>query len=139
MIASAFDSAGQRCSALRVLYLQDDVADKMLELILGAMDEIKLGDPMRLDTDIGPVIDEEARANLEAHAARMTREAKLLRKLELAPRTSRTACSFRRMCSRSRRSARLQREVFGPVLHVVRYASDKLAKSAMRSTRRAMA
>ena len=63
VIASAFDSAGQRCSALRVLFLQDDVADRMLELILGAMDELKIGDPMRLETDIGPVIDEEARSS----------------------------------------------------------------------------
>ena len=61
VLSSAFDSAGQRCSALRVLFLQDDVADKMLEIILGAMDELKLGDPFLLSTDIGPVID-EARA-----------------------------------------------------------------------------
>src|SRR6202012_4687452 len=57
---SAFDSAGQRCSAQRVLFLQEDVADKMLDIILGAMDELKIGDPMRLDTDVGPVIDEGA-------------------------------------------------------------------------------
>src|SRR6185312_12170938 len=68
VLGSAFDSAGQRCSALRVLYLQDDVADKMIDIILGAMDELKLGDPMLLETDIGPVIDEEARANLQKHA-----------------------------------------------------------------------
>src|SRR6185437_12999947 len=80
-LASAFDSAGQRCSALRVLFVQDDVADRMLNILLGAMDELKLGDPMRLDTDVGPVIDEDARAMLERHVARMTGEAKLLRKL----------------------------------------------------------
>ena len=78
VITSAFDSAGQRCSALRVLFVQEDVADRMLELILGAMDELKLGHPFLLDTDIGPVIDESARESLEVHAARMTREAKLL-------------------------------------------------------------
>ena len=66
MIVSAFDSAGQRCSSLRVLFLQEDVADRMLDQILGAMDELKLGDPFDLATDIGPVIDEEARANLAA-------------------------------------------------------------------------
>src|SRR5204863_6466609 len=60
VMASAFDSAGQRCSACRVLFLQDDVADKMLHLVLGAMEELKLGDPLRLDTDVGPVIDAEA-------------------------------------------------------------------------------
>jgi RHH-type proline utilization regulon transcriptional repressor/proline dehydrogenase/delta 1-pyrroline-5-carboxylate dehydrogenase len=125
VIASAFDSAGQRCSALRVLFLQDDVADKMLELILGAMDEIRLGDPMRLDTDVGPVIDEEARANLEAHAARMTREAKLLRKLEVSPDLA-NGMFFAPHVFEIQSIGALQREVFGPVLHVVRYASDKL-------------
>jgi RHH-type proline utilization regulon transcriptional repressor/proline dehydrogenase/delta 1-pyrroline-5-carboxylate dehydrogenase len=80
-LASAFDSAGQRCSALRVLFVQDDVADKMLEMVLGAMDELKIGDPMDPATDIGPVIDEASRETLELHAGAMTREAKLLRKL----------------------------------------------------------
>jgi RHH-type proline utilization regulon transcriptional repressor/proline dehydrogenase/delta 1-pyrroline-5-carboxylate dehydrogenase len=69
-IASAFDSAGQRCSALRVLFLQEDVADRMLDQILGAMDELRIGDPFDLATDIGPVIDEEARAALVTHAER---------------------------------------------------------------------
>jgi RHH-type proline utilization regulon transcriptional repressor/proline dehydrogenase/delta 1-pyrroline-5-carboxylate dehydrogenase len=127
VIASAFDSAGQRCSALRVLFLQDDVADKMLELILGAMDEIKLGDPMRLDTDIGPVIDEEARANLEAHATRMTREAKLLRKLAVSPELA-NGVFFAPHVFEIASIGVLQREVFGPVLHIVRYASDKLGE-----------
>jgi RHH-type proline utilization regulon transcriptional repressor/proline dehydrogenase/delta 1-pyrroline-5-carboxylate dehydrogenase len=77
VISSAFDSAGQRCSALRVLFLQEDVADHMLELILGAMDELKLGDPFELDTDIGPVIDEASRQTLQAHATKMTSQAKL--------------------------------------------------------------
>ncbi|HVY02239.1 MAG TPA: bifunctional proline dehydrogenase/L-glutamate gamma-semialdehyde dehydrogenase PutA, partial [Caulobacterales bacterium] len=83
VLASAFDSAGQRCSALRVLFLQDDVADKMLDLILGAMDELKIGDPMQLDTDIGPVIDEDAREALQKHSTRMSHEAKLMRQLPL--------------------------------------------------------
>jgi len=112
---------------LRVLFLQDDVADKMLELILGAMDEIKLGDPMRLDTDIGPVIDEEARANLEAHAARMARDAKLLRKLAVAPELV-NGVFFAPHVFEIGSIGALQREVFGPVLHVVRYASDKLGE-----------
>jgi RHH-type proline utilization regulon transcriptional repressor/proline dehydrogenase/delta 1-pyrroline-5-carboxylate dehydrogenase len=127
VIASAFDSAGQRCSALRVLFLQDDVADKMLELILGAMDEIKLGDPMRLDTDIGPVIDEEARANLKAHATRMTREAKLLRKLAVSPELA-NGVFFPPHVFEIGSIGELQREVFGPVLHIVRYTSDKLGE-----------
>ncbi len=125
VISSAFDSAGQRCSALRVLYLQDDVADKMLELILGAMDELKLGDPMKLETDIGPVIDDDARKMLEKHAERMTREAKLLRKLELGP-EHRNGFFFPPHVFEIPSIASLKREVFGPVLHVVRYSSDRL-------------
>ena len=127
VISSAFDSAGQRCSALRVLYLQDDVADKMLELILGAMDELKLGDPMKLETDIGPVIDDDARKMLEKHAERMTREAKLLRKLELGP-EQRNGYFFPPHVFEIPSIASLKREVFGPVLHVVRYSSDRLGE-----------
>ena len=127
VLASAFDSAGQRCSALRVLFVQDDVADKMLSIILGAMDELKLGDPMRLDTDIGPVIDEAAREVLEAHAVRMTREAKLLRKLAIPSELS-NGVFFAPHAFEIDSPARLQREVFGPVLHVVRYSSDSLGK-----------
>ncbi len=135
VIASAFDSAGQRCSALRVLFLQDDVADKMLELILGAMDEIRLGDPFRLDTDIGPVIDEDAKRMLEAHAAKMTAEAKLLRKLPLGPEHANGTFFAPHVFEIDSISA-LKREVFGPVLHVVRYSADKLDKvcDAINST-----
>ncbi|NAW01390.1 aldehyde dehydrogenase family protein, partial [Salmonella sp. hn-h4] len=65
VLASAFDSAGQRCSALRVLCLQDDVADHTLKMLRGAMAECRMGNPGRLTTDIGPVIDAEAKANIE--------------------------------------------------------------------------
>ncbi len=125
VIASAFDSAGQRCSALRVLFVQEDVADRMLELILGAMDELKLGDPFLLATDIGPVIDESAREPLEAHAARMTREAKLLRKLKLGPEHEQ-GVFFPPHVFEIESIAALKREVFGPILHVVRYAGERL-------------
>jgi RHH-type proline utilization regulon transcriptional repressor/proline dehydrogenase/delta 1-pyrroline-5-carboxylate dehydrogenase len=125
VIASAFDSAGQRCSALRVLFVQDDVADKMLELILGAMDEIRLGDPLSLDTDVGPVIDEAARDILEEHAARMTRDARLLRRLPLGL-DQENGVFFPPHAFEIASIAALKREVFGPVLHVVRYASDRL-------------
>jgi len=126
VIASAFDSAGQRCSALRVLYLQEDIADKMLDLILGAMDELKIGDPMRLETDIGPVIDEDARKSLHAHAAKMTNEARLLRKLELGPEHANGVFFPPHVFEISSIDV-LTREVFGPVLHVVRYSADRLA------------
>ncbi len=126
-LSSAFDSAGQRCSALRVLFLQDDVADKMLEMILGAMDQLKIGDPMDLATDVGPVIDEASRETLEMHAAQMTREAKLLRKLSLGPEHE-AGVFFPPHVFEIDAISRLEREVFGPVLHVVRYQADKLDK-----------
>jgi RHH-type proline utilization regulon transcriptional repressor/proline dehydrogenase/delta 1-pyrroline-5-carboxylate dehydrogenase len=125
VLASAFDSAGQRCSALRVLFLQDDVAGKMLDLVLGAMDELKIGDPMRLDTDIGPVIDEEAREALEKHSARMSREAKFLRQLPLGTEHE-NGVFFAPRVFEIERLSQLTREVFGPVLHVIRYQADKL-------------
>jgi len=119
VIASAFNSAGQRCSALRILCLQEEIAPRVIELLQGATAELKLGDPARLDTDVGPVIDAEALAMLEAHAARMDREAKLLCKaavpeglgpLYFAPRAYEIASLDA-----------VDREVFGPILHVVRF------------------
>jgi len=127
VIASAFDSAGQRCSALRVLFLQADVADRMLELILGAMDELRLGDPFLLETDIGPVIDESAREGLDAHAVRMSREAKLLRKLTLGPEHEH-GVFFPPHIFEIPSIDILKREVFGPILHVVRYSGDRLGE-----------
>jgi RHH-type proline utilization regulon transcriptional repressor/proline dehydrogenase/delta 1-pyrroline-5-carboxylate dehydrogenase len=127
VLSSAFDSAGQRCSACRVLFVQEDVAPKMLELILGGMEELKLGDPMNLDTDIGPVIDEEARKNLEAHAAKMTREAKLLRKLPLRPELA-NGVFFPPHVFELKSLSELTHEVFGPVLHIVRYSADRLGE-----------
>ncbi len=125
VLASAFDSAGQRCSALRVMFVQDDVADKMIEIITGAMDELKLGDPFLLSTDIGPVIDEASRQTLQEHADRMTREAKLLRKLTLGPDTA-NGVFFPPHAFELQSLDQLKREVFGPVLHVIRYKGDKL-------------
>ena len=78
VLTSAFDSAGQRCSSLRLLYVQDDIADRLLPMLAGAMAELTIGDPALLATDVGPVIDAEAQAALQRHADRMTREARLL-------------------------------------------------------------
>jgi RHH-type proline utilization regulon transcriptional repressor/proline dehydrogenase/delta 1-pyrroline-5-carboxylate dehydrogenase len=125
VLASAFDSAGQRCSSLRALFLQDEVADKMLELILGAMDELKIGDPFDLATDIGPIIDEEARANLQTHATRMAKEATLLRKLKVDP-SLESGVFFPPHVFAIESMSALTREVFGPILHVVRFAGDRL-------------
>ena len=124
-LASAFDSAGQRCSALRVLFLQDDVADQVLKMLLGAARELRIGDPFDYATDVGPVIDEEAKRALEAHKKRMRKEARELLELSLGPehaRGSYVAPAIYEIPS----IAVLAREVFGPILHVVRYAGDRL-------------
>ena len=124
-IMSAFDSAGQRCSALRVLFLQEDVADRMLDQILGAMDELKIGDPFDLATDVGPVIDEEARAALSAHAERMMKEAVLLKRLPLDPALE-SGVFFPPHVFAIGSMSVLKREVFGPILHVVRFEQSRL-------------
>ncbi len=126
-IASAFNSAGQRCSALRILCLQEEIAPRVIEILAGATAELKLGDPARLDTDVGPVIDAEALAMLEAHAATMDREAKLLCKASMPP----AAAGAMFFAPRAYEIAGLEaidREIFGPILHVVRYASADLGK-----------
>ena len=124
-IASAFDSAGQRCSAARVLFVQDDVADKVIAMLAGAMAELKVGDPGLLSTDVGPVIDEDARKLLLAHAARMDREAQLIAEVALDDACAHgTFFAPRAYLIPSLRV--LEREVFGPVLHVVRWQADQL-------------
>ena len=124
-IASAFDSAGQRCSAARVLFVQDDVADKVIAMLAGAMAELRVGDPGLLSTDVGPVIDEDARKLLLAHAARMDREAQLIAAVALDD-----ACAhgtfFAPRAYLIPSLHMLEREVFGPVLHVVRWQADQL-------------
>ena len=125
VITSAFNSAGQRCSALRVLFLQTEIADRVLEMLAGAMDELVIGDPMALGTDVGPVIDEGARAGLEAHAQRMDDSARLIRALSVPPECE-TGVYFAPRVYEIDRIERLQGEVFGPILHVIRYPADGL-------------
>jgi RHH-type proline utilization regulon transcriptional repressor/proline dehydrogenase/delta 1-pyrroline-5-carboxylate dehydrogenase len=103
VMSSAFQSAGQRCSALRVLYLQDDVADGMLAMIRGAFEALVIGDPADLATDVGPVIDAEAKAALDAHIARCARPAARSGSASCRP-AARAALSSRRRSSRSIRS-----------------------------------
>ena len=125
VLASAFNSAGQRCSALRVLCLQEEIAPRVLALLEGGMRELVVGDPARLETDVGPVIDAEALAMLEAHAARMDREARLI---AMAPVPPGLAGHF--LAPRAYEVASLdaiEREVFGPILHVVRFKAGELA------------
>jgi len=124
-MASAFTSAGQRCSAARVLFVQEEIAEKVCTMLAGAMGELNVGDPGLLSTDVGPVIDEDARRILVEHAARMDREAKLIRAIEPA-----AACAhgtfFGPRAYEIPSLSTLTREVFGPVLHVVRYAARDL-------------
>jgi RHH-type proline utilization regulon transcriptional repressor/proline dehydrogenase/delta 1-pyrroline-5-carboxylate dehydrogenase len=126
VLTSAFDSAGQRCSALRVLWLQDDIADRTLAMLKGAMDELTVGDPAQLSTDIGPVIDAGAQAGLLAHVERMRGRARSCHQARLpdgAPGTF-VAPTLLEIGG----IGELGREVFGPILHVVRYAAGDLSK-----------
>jgi len=124
-VDSAFRSAGQRCSALRVLYLQDDVADRMTEMLVGAMAELKIGDPGLLETDVGPVIDEAARDMLQAHADRMEAAARLIARTPMHDVSAR-GVFFAPHAFEIDGIKRLEREVFGPILHVVRYSRARL-------------
>jgi RHH-type proline utilization regulon transcriptional repressor/proline dehydrogenase/delta 1-pyrroline-5-carboxylate dehydrogenase len=125
VLASAFNSAGQRCSALRVLYLQTDIADRVLAMLAGAMEELRIGDPALLSTDVGPVIDEEARAALLRHAEEMGRSARPIYETAL-PAGTEHGVFFGPRAFEIDGVARLKGEVFGPILHVVRWRGDRL-------------
>ena len=124
-ITAAFGSAGQRCSAARVLFVQRDIADKVVGMLAGAMDELTVGDPALLSTDVGPVIDEDARGILQAHAERMAREARPIKEVKLGEECAKGTFFAPRAYELSALS-QLTREVFGPVLHVIRYDADQL-------------
>jgi len=125
-LLSAFNSAGQRCSALRILCLQDEIADKTLEMLAGAMQELRVGDPARIETDIGPVIDPDALANLEKHIAAMKREAKLVAATPLPKDLPAGGHYLAPHAFEIDSVNRLEREVFGPILHVVRFSGARL-------------
>lgn len=124
-LASAFDSAGQRCSALRVLCLQSDVAERVLTMLRGAMTELVVGDPRRLDTDVGPVIDANARDALAAHVSRMRAARAPVFQLPLSADTVK-GTFFPPTLIEIAHIGQLSGEVFGPVLHVLRYREDEL-------------
>jgi RHH-type proline utilization regulon transcriptional repressor/proline dehydrogenase/delta 1-pyrroline-5-carboxylate dehydrogenase len=131
VVTSAFRSAGQRCSALRLLFVQDDVADRMIEMIAGAARELKIGDPRELSTHIGPVIDPEAKQRLETHIARMKKQARV-HFARPAPRGNYVAPHIFELSD----ADQLTEEVFGPILHVVRYPAtelDRVLQSIERS------
>ncbi len=129
VIRSGFHSAGQRCSALRVLYLQEDIAEPMIAMIRGAMDELRLGDPALLRSDIGPVIDGPALQRLEQHAERMAAldGARLLHCLT-APADAQGGHFFAPRLYEIDSLQQLEGEVFGPVVHVIRYRATALAQ-----------
>lgn len=124
-VASAFNSAGQRCSALRVLCLQDDIAPKIEDLLAGYMEELSIGDPALLSTDVGPVIDESARTTLARHVDRMSNDAKVLHRCVLPDATA-SGNYFAPTLVKIDSVNSLEEEVFGPVLHVLRYKSRNL-------------
>ena len=124
VIASAFRSAGQRCSALRLLCVQEDVADRVLDMVIGAARELSLGDPRDLATHVGPVIDGEAKSKLDRWIAMMDSRGAVLFRLEANPPTGGTYVTPAIVELDSARE--LKEEVFGPVLHFVRWRSSEL-------------
>jgi RHH-type transcriptional regulator, proline utilization regulon repressor / proline dehydrogenase / delta 1-pyrroline-5-carboxylate dehydrogenase len=125
VLASAFDSAGQRCSAARLLFVQDDVAPRIIPMLKGAMAELHIGDPLDYKTDIGPVIDAEARDKLNEHKSRMASEAKTILDLSL-PADCKHGAFVSPAAYELDSIAPLKREVFGPVLHVVRFSGNRI-------------
>jgi RHH-type proline utilization regulon transcriptional repressor/proline dehydrogenase/delta 1-pyrroline-5-carboxylate dehydrogenase len=129
VVASAFDSAGQRCSALRVLCVQEDVADRVINMLKGAMAEYSLGNPERLSTDIGPVIDAEAKDNIEQHIEKMREKGrKVFQSARAVGDDIKRGTFVLPTLIELDSFTELQREIFGPVLHVVRYARADLGK-----------
>ena len=125
VIASAFNSAGQRCSALRILCIQKDIAPRIATLLEGAMQELRMGDPKRLDTDIGPVIDREAFDMLVAHRERMTAQFRQIGQTPL-PRDVPKGHYFAPCAFEIPSFETIKSEVFGPVLHVLAFEADQL-------------
>jgi RHH-type proline utilization regulon transcriptional repressor/proline dehydrogenase/delta 1-pyrroline-5-carboxylate dehydrogenase len=129
VVRSAFDSAGQRCSALRLLYLQEDIADKVIEMLIGAMELLTLGDPLDLATDIGPVIDARSQTMLEAYVAQMRQTAgsEVLYQVPVPDALQNQGHFFGPCLIALSHSELLKEEIFGPVLHVVRFKRGDLA------------
>ncbi|WP_303855190.1 bifunctional proline dehydrogenase/L-glutamate gamma-semialdehyde dehydrogenase PutA [Salinicola salarius] len=126
VVHSAFQSAGQRCSALRVLYLQEDIADRVIEILRGAMDELRIGDPRDLGTDVGPVIDEDARQGLLKHVETMKAEGRLIAEAKLDPAQTGNGTFVAPMAFNIDGIESMETEQFGPLLHIARYRADQL-------------
>lgn len=128
VLNSAFGSAGQRCSALRVLFIQEEIKEKFLVSLKGAMAELVVGDPAQLSTDVGPVIDEAALSMLKAHLEKMHKTAKLIYQVELPEhlKNNQQGYFFGPCAFEIDRLPQLDREIFGPFLHVISYKSSEL-------------
>ncbi|HET8692262.1 MAG TPA: bifunctional proline dehydrogenase/L-glutamate gamma-semialdehyde dehydrogenase PutA, partial [Steroidobacteraceae bacterium] len=124
-VTSAFNAAGQRCSALRVLFVQEDIAERVLALLAGLMDTLAVGNPALLSTDVGPVIDEDALATLEAHARAIVAGSPWHQRARLPAGLPR-GHYFAPLAVEIEGLSRLEREVFGPILHVVRFKAGRL-------------
>lgn len=122
ILASAFQSAGQRCSALRVLYLQEDIAPAFLKMLYGAMDELSVDDPLDFSTDVGPVIDEAAQKKIEAHIDQARSEGRLLKQLNVPETGTFVAPTVLSVSG----IGDLREEIFGPVLHVATFKADQI-------------
>jgi RHH-type proline utilization regulon transcriptional repressor/proline dehydrogenase/delta 1-pyrroline-5-carboxylate dehydrogenase len=127
VLSSAFDSAGQRCSALRILCLQEDVADRVLRMLKGAMAELEVGDPRKLSVDVGPVITAEARDTITTHIEKMRGRGHNVTQTSLGESAARGTFVPPTLIE-VREIADVEREVFGPVLHVLRYKREALDK-----------
>lgn len=129
VIQSAFGSAGQRCSALRLIYLPEESADETIETLCGALDALVLGDPNAPSTDIGPVIDTEALTALQNHQERLAKEAKILAAKPIGTLGS-DGSFFGPVIAEIPTPDFLEREVFGPILHIYRYKAGELKQVA---------
>jgi len=125
VVASAFNSAGQRCSALRVLFVQEEIAARVIEVLSGYLDELRIGDPAYLDTDVGPVIDAAAKQGLDEHKQWIRSQGKVLRELKL-PADCAGGTYVTPMAVELPSLDILKHEVFGPVLHVIRFKASEL-------------
>lgn len=130
VVASAFDSAGQRCSALRILCVQEDVADRTIRMLKGAMEECRMGNPEHISTDIGPVIDSEAKENIDQHIQQMRSKGKIVFQAVYADSQDQQEQAegtyVKPTLIELDNIGELKKEIFGPVLHVVRFKRDEL-------------
>lgn len=126
VVQSAFGSAGQRCSAARVLYIQDDVADKTIHMLQGAMRELRLGNPADISSDIGPLIDEQAYLNIQQHKTRLEGFGRKIAQTPLDDQLAKQGHYFAPIAYEIEGLEFLTEEVFGPVLHVIRYKADEI-------------